>query len=106
MIVYSFSTWRCYNDSPLFTVKEIEVEEKPKTYVSNNQHSRINKDSIDKLDCSMGEYKIYCLDNDPKTFVNAVIESKRKQIELIENKLQAAKNSLEKWERANKEENK
>ena len=71
-----------------------------------NSFSRINKDSIDKLDCSMGEYKMYCLDNDPKTFVNAVIESKRKQIELIENKLQAAKNSLEKWERANKEENK
>ena len=105
MIVYRFSTWSCYNDSPLFRVEEIEVEEKQKTYVNSKKHTRINKNDIDKLDCSISEYKMYCLDNNPKTFINAVIESKKKRIEYLENQLQAAKNSLEKWEQANKEAN-
>ena len=97
MIIYEFSTWGCWNnESPLFKVKEIEVEEKPKTYVNNKLHSRINKDDINKFVGRYG-YKMYCLDNNPEIFINAVIESKTKRIENFERELQYEKNALEKW---------
>ena len=34
MIIYEFSTW-CTNGK-MFGIEEIEVEEKPKTYISTN----------------------------------------------------------------------
>ncbi len=102
MIIYKFTTWSCWNEkNPLFRVEEIEVEEKPKTYVNNKLHSRINKDEINKLDTSFG-YQMYCLDNNPETYIKAVIESKTKKVERLEKELQDEKNALEKWkERGN-----
>lgn len=97
MIIYKFTTWKWWGEkSPLFEVEEIEVEEKPKSYVNNKYHSRINKKEINELNTSYG-YQMYCLDNNPETFINAVIENKTKKVERLEMELQNEKNALEKW---------
>lgn len=102
MIIYKFSTWGCWNKKDLlFDVSEIEVEEKPKTYVNNKQHIRINKDEINRLKFNYGN-EMYCLDKNPETYINAVIGRKTKKVERLEKELQNEKNALEKWkERGN-----
>ena len=78
-----------------FVVEEIEVEEKPKTYVS--RHTRINKDEINKLSYHYGN-TMYCLDNDPKRYIEAVLEMNKKTVEELEKRLSKAKEEVEKWE--------
>ena len=58
MIIYEFSTWGS-NGKP-YTIKEIEVEEKPKTYIARG--IRVNKDDIGKLQSHFGN-RMYRLDH-------------------------------------------
>ena len=78
-----------------FVVEEIEVEEKPKTYVGC--HTRINKDEINKLSNHYGN-AMYCLDNDPKRYIEAILEMNKKTVEALEKRLSEAKKEVEKWE--------
>lgn len=97
MIIYKFSTLDRRGDA-LFEVSEIEVEEKPKVYVNHEKHLRIRKEDINVLDKRCG-YKMFCLDFNPRPFLDAVIESKKKRIEALENTLEANKKSLKEWEK-------
>ena len=78
-----------------FVVDEIEVEEKLKTYIGC--HTRINKDEINKLSNHYGN-EMYCLDNDPKRYIEAILEMKKKTVEALEKRLSEAKEEVEKWE--------
>ena len=78
-----------------FVVKKIEVEEKPKTYIGC--HTRINKNEINKLSNHYGN-EMYCLDNDPKRYIEAILEMKKKTFEALEKRLSEAKKEVEKWE--------
>ena len=78
-----------------FVVGEIEVEEKPKTYVG--YHTRINKDEINKLSNHYGN-TMYCLDNDPKRYIEEILEMNKKTVESLEKRLSEAKKEVEKWE--------
>lgn len=100
MKLYRFSTWGCYGEKDsLFKVEEFEVEEKPKTYVNTKYRSRINKDEINKLKCGYGN-EMYCFDNTPKTYINAMIERKTSRINSLKEQLNNEKKNLEKWEKA------
>lgn len=92
MIIYKFSTW-CANGK-MYDVKEIEVEEKPKTYVAKS--TRINKDDIDKLQNSFGN-KMYRLEKDAKPYIEAMIERKRQIMERATENLKLATNDFDKW---------
>lgn len=94
MIIYKFSNW--FTNGELFTVKELEVEEKPKIYVGNG--FRVRKDEIDVLSKSFGE-NMYCLDSDPKNYVRAVIEKRKKRIAALERDLSSERKRLEGWEK-------
>ena len=78
-----------------FVVEEIEVEEKPKTYIGCR--TRINKDEINKLSNHYGN-EMYCLDNDPKRYIEAILEMNKKTVEALEKRLLEAKKEVEKWE--------
>lgn len=78
-----------------FVVEEIEVEEKPKTYVGFR--TKINKDEINKLSNRYGN-EMYCLDNDPKRYIEAILEMSKKKVEALEKRLSEAKQEVEKWE--------
>ena len=77
-----------------FVVEEIEVEEKPKTYIGS--HTRINKEEINKLSSHYGN-EMYCLDNDPKIYIEAVLRMCKNNVETIEKRLKEAKEEVEKW---------
>lgn len=93
MIIYEFSTW-CTNKK-LFGVNEIEVEEKPKTYISKNGN-RINKNDINKLQNSYGN-RMYRLDNDPKAYIEAMINRKKCIMERYTESLKQATADFNKW---------
>ena len=96
MFIYEFTTWGDWeSDNKLFSIKEIEVEEKPKCYIGKGV--RALKGDIDKLQSGYG-CKMYRLDNDPKPYISAVIERKKGKIESLEHSLNMAKNELKKWE--------
>ena len=96
MIIYEFSTWSGWNiDNGLFTMNEIEVEEKPKSYIG--KHVRILKSDINKLDTLYGN-RMYRLDNDAKSYIEAVIKRKKGKLESLEDRIKEAKAELEKWE--------
>lgn len=78
-----------------FVVEEIEVEEKPKTYVGN--HTRINKEEINKLSNHYGN-EMYCLDNNPKRYIEEVLKMCKNNVETIENRLAEAKEEVKKWQ--------
>lgn len=92
MIIYEFRTW--FGNGQGFTVKEIEVEEKPKSYVG--KHLRINKTEIDIFSSSYG-YRMYRLDNDPKYYIEAMIQSCERSVQVMETRLAESKAKLEKW---------
>ena len=78
---------------------EIEVEEKPKTYVVIGRQkgvleSRISKDDIDKLDRHR-DRKMFTLSPDKKPYINSLIADK-------ENEINRLKDSLEKAEQRKK----
>lgn len=91
MKIYEFST--C-GYGKLFAVREIEVEEKPKTYIGNGL--RINKSKINVVSNYYGHI-MYCLENNPKIYIDAVIEKKKRRIAMIENDLKYNVEVLEKW---------
>ena len=75
---------------------EIEVEEKPKTYVVVGRQkgvweSRVSKDDIDKLDRHW-DRKMFTLSPDKKLYINSLIADKEIEINRL-------KDSLEKAER-------
>lgn len=92
MIIYEFSTWCAYGQA--YGVNEIEVEEKPKTYVARG--TRINKEDIDKLQHHYGN-RMYRLDNDPKPYIEAMVELKRRNMESATERLKQATNEFDKW---------
>lgn len=96
MKIYEFSTWGAWNsDNGLFSITEIEVEEKPKSYIGKS--TRILKNDIDKLWGSYG-CRMYRLDNDPKPYIEAIIERKKERIDSLKSKLKGENAELEKWE--------
>lgn len=73
---------------------EIEVEEKPKTYVVVGRQkgaceSRINKDDIDKLDRHWNR-KMFTLSPDIKPYINSLIADKENEINRLKDKLEKA----------------
>lgn len=92
MKIYEFSTWN--TNGKMYTVKEIEVEEKPKTYIARG--IRINKDDIDKLQYSYGN-RMFRLDNDPKPYIEAIVELKRRNMESAAERLKQATADFDKW---------
>lgn len=94
MIIYEFSTW--FTQGKLFQVKEIEVEEKEKTY--RTKHNEIIKKSqINILERCWG-YRMFRLDNDAKAYIEEMVKLKKQSVAACENNLKAAKAELAKWE--------
>lgn len=94
MKIYEFTTWTFRGDG-LFTVNEIEVEEKPKSYIGKN--CRILKDDIDKLNSRYGN-RMYRLENNPKPYIDAMIEKYKHRVKRLEESLLSKKAKLEEWE--------
>lgn len=92
MIIYEFSTWSS-NGKP-YTIEEVEVEEKPKTYIARG--IRVNKDDIGKLQKHFGN-RMYRLDNDPKPYIEAMVELKRQNMESATERLKQATADFNKW---------
>lgn len=92
MIIYEFSTWG--SNGKMFTIKEIKVEEKPKTYVARGM--RINKDDIGKLQKHFGN-RMYRLDNDPKPYIEAMLNHKKYTMEQATENLKRATADFNKW---------
>lgn len=95
MIIYEFSEWGAWRNNGLFTIREIEVEEKLKTYLG--KHTRINKSDIDVMQRSCG-CRMYRLDNDPMPYIEAMIKVRSNLIENLEKSLATEKAVLAKWE--------
>ena len=93
MIIYEFSTWWAKHGE-LFSVKEIEVEEKTKTYIGKG--CRINKGEIGLLQNSWGN-RMYLLENKPEIYINAMIERCKNHVETAEKCLADAHKQLSKW---------
>lgn len=93
MIIYEFSTWGSNDEKP-YTIKEVEVEEKPKTYIARG--TRISKDDIDKLQYSYGN-RMFRLDNNPKPYIEAMVELKRRNMESATERLKQATAAFNKW---------
>ena len=73
---------------------EIEVEEKPKTYVVVGRQkgvweSRVSKDDINKLDINWGK-KMFTLSPDRKVYINSLITDKENEIKQLKNRLEKA----------------
>ena len=97
MIIYCFSTWGAdKSKNKLFDIERIEVEEKPKSYVSGRH--RINKCEIGVLSTHGGN-RMYCLTDDPKPYINAMVNRKRIKMEYAEKSLIVAKSELSEWEK-------
>lgn len=92
MIIYEFSTWGS-NGKP-YTIKEVEVEEKPKTYIARG--IRVNKDDIGKLQSHFGN-RMYRLDNDPKPYIEAMLNRKKYIMEQATETLKRATADFNKW---------
>jgi len=78
------------------SVREIEAEEKPKSYVS--EHGRVLKTDIDRL--SDNGYAMYCLTNSPEKFIRAKIAFYKNKVTLYKNALVRTKDRLEGWKEA------
>lgn len=73
---------------------EIEVEEKPKTYVVvrgqiGAWESRVSKDDIDKLDRHW-DRKMFTLSPDKKPYINSLIADKENEINQLKDRLEKA----------------
>lgn len=73
---------------------EIEVEEKPKTYVVVGRQegvweSRVSKDDIDKLDRHWNR-KMFTLSPDRKPYINSLIADKENEINQLKDRLEKA----------------
>ena len=79
----------------MFVVDEIEVEEKPKTYVARGL--RVNKDEINKVSPHYGN-EMYCLDNNHKRYIEAILNVSKGTVDALEKRLGLAKEEVKKWE--------
>lgn len=96
MIIYEFSTWGAYkSNNGLFSVEEIEVEEKPKSYMG--KYHRVLKADIDKLSNGYGE-RMYRMSNDARLYIEAVIQRKAARVERYKESLKIAEKELREWE--------
>ena len=68
-------------------VSEIEVEEKPKSYISKEHRVRLLKSDIDVLN----GHQMYSLDKNPEPFLDAICE-------LFQGKVNVAKQNLQNLE--------
>lgn len=93
MIIYKFSTWWT-KPNELFSVKEIEVEEKTKVYIGKG--CRIRKEDIGVITTHIGN-EMYLLENDPATYINAMIKHCKSSVDIAEVKLIQAREKLSKW---------
>ncbi len=93
MIIYEFSTWG--TNGEMYSVKEIEVEEKPKTYIST-KNMRIKKEDIDKLQSHYG-HRMFRLDSNPQHYIEAMINKKRFIMERLTKDLERATAEFNKW---------
>ena len=93
MKIYEFSTWFTKKEE-MYSIREIEVEEKPKTYVAKG--IRINKDDIDKLQHGFGD-KMYRLEKDPKPYIEAMVNKKKSVMEQTTERLKRAIDDFNKW---------
>ena len=93
MILYEFSTWWTKNNE-LFSVKKIEVEEKTKIYIGKG--CRVRKEDIGILSTRSGN-KMYLLENDPETYINAMIKRCKSSVDIAEIHLADAQKRLSKW---------
>ena len=91
MVIYKHT----FNDfrNEIETV-EIEVEEKPKTYVVVGRQkgvweSRVSKDDIDKLDRHWVR-KMFTLSPDRKPYINSLIADKENEINQLKDRLEKA----------------
>lgn len=95
MVIYEFTTWSFSKKfNGFFSVSEIEVEEKPKSYIGKN--CRINKSEIGILKSSFGN-TMYLLENKPEIYINAMIEHYKKNVNRAETNLIEAQKKLTKW---------
>lgn len=84
-----------FNDfSNVVETVEIEVEEKPKTYVVVGRQkgvweSRVSKDDIDKLDRHW-DRKMFTLSPDRKPYINSLIADKENEINRLKDRLEKA----------------
>lgn len=92
MKIYEFSTW--LTNGKMYTIKEIEVEEKPKTYIARD--IRINKNDIGKLQNRSGN-KMYRLDNDPRPYIEAMVNYKKYIMKQATENLKSATADFNKW---------
>ena len=96
MIIYEFNTWFDFkNNNGLFGVTEIEVEEKPNSYIGKG--IMVLKDDIDKLNLDLG-IRMYRLSNDSNPYILAVINHLTERVEIRERYLKLTKKKLAKWE--------
>ena len=96
MIIYEFSTWGAWkSENGMLSINEIEVEEKPKSYVGNR--TRINKTDINILQKSYGN-RMFRLDNNAQAYISAVIDTKKERITGLERSLNLEKAELTAWE--------
>ena len=93
MIIYEFTTW-CANGE-MFCIKEVEVEEKPKTYITKSR-MRINKSDINKLSSHYGN-QMYRLDKDPRPYIEAMVNKQKKIIEQTTERLKRETDKFNKW---------
>lgn len=93
MIIYKFSTWWTKSNE-LFSVKKIEVEEKTKVYVGKG--CRIRKEDIGVLTTHSGN-EMFLLENNPETYINAMIKRCKSNVDISENRLAEARERLSKW---------
>ena len=96
MIIYEFSTWGAYkSDNGLFSITEIEVEEKPKSYIG--KYCRVLKGDMDKLASHYGN-RMYRLSNDAKLYIEAMIQKKAERVESLKNSLELVEKELNEWQ--------
>lgn len=93
MTIYKFSTWWTENNK-LFSVKKIEVEEKTKVYIGKG--CRIRKEDIGVLTTHSGN-EMYLLENNPATYIDAMIKRCKSSVNIAENRLEEARARLSKW---------
>lgn len=93
MIIYEFSTWGA-KMGELFSVHEIEVEERPKSFIGKN--CRILKSEIDIVSSHYGS-RMYSLNPDPKPYIEEVMRRIKMRIYHHETALDQEKNKFEQW---------
>ena len=94
MKIYRFS--RGFKND--FSVREIEVEEKPKSFIAEG--FRVLKEEINNLDRFDG---MYCLSNDPTIYIRAMHARRFDRVQTANERLKLAIQDLEKWAQIAKE---